>query len=143
MMTENQQKLLQKMYTEQRLAESNLTVLQQRLEVVQAYITNYRAGLAVLKELEGKKEGEEMLMNVGGSIFVQASLVSPGAVTRGIGSGIRVEQSVADATKEVEDALSKLEKQSEELTEQYNKIVVIGQTLSAQIQQLAEQMQKQ
>ncbi|UCE10828.1 MAG: prefoldin subunit alpha [Candidatus Thorarchaeota archaeon] len=141
-MTENQQKLLQKMYTEQRLAESNLALLQQRLEVVQAYTTNYRAGLAVLKELEGKEEGEEVLMNVGGSIFVQANLVNPGTVTRGIGSGVRIEQSVVDATKEVEDALSKLEKQSEELSEQYNKIAVISQTLSAQIQQLAEQMQQ-
>ncbi|MHA1961223.1 MAG: prefoldin subunit alpha [Candidatus Thorarchaeota archaeon] len=143
MMTEDQQQLLQKMYVEQRLAESNLSVLKQRLEVIQAYTTNYRAGHAVLKELEGKKEGEEMLMNVGGSIFVQAQLVNPTTVTRGIGSGIRIEQSVEDATKEVEDAISKLEKQSEDLTEQYNQMVVVGQTLSSRIQQLAEQMQKQ
>ncbi|MHA2395699.1 MAG: prefoldin subunit alpha, partial [Candidatus Thorarchaeota archaeon] len=39
-----------------------------------------------------KKDGEEMLMNVGGSIFVQAKIVNPDKVTRGLGSGIRIDE---------------------------------------------------
>ena len=69
-MTEDPQVTLERMYNEQQMAETNLGLLQQRIEILQVYITNYRSGLVVLEEIENRKEGEEMLMNVGGSIFV-------------------------------------------------------------------------
>ncbi|MHA2153250.1 MAG: prefoldin subunit alpha [Candidatus Thorarchaeota archaeon] len=96
-MAEDQQKLLQRLYTEQQMTESNIGLMQQRIEAIQVYLTNYRSGLMVLEEIEKKKEGEEMLINVGGSIFVEAKLVNPSKVTRGLGSGIRIEQSVESA----------------------------------------------
>lgn len=142
-MTEDQQQLLQKLYLEQKLAESNVTVLQQRLEMVQAYLTNYRAGLLVLSELENRNEGEEMLMNVGGGIFVQSNLVNPEMVTREIGSDIRIEQSVVEAKKQVEDAITNLEQQYETLANEYNKMLTHVASLKSQLQKLAEQMKKQ
>jgi prefoldin alpha subunit len=140
-MTEDQQKLLQKLYVEQKMAESNVAVLQQRMEMVQAYLTNYRAGALVLEELEKKNEGEEMLMNVGGGIFVQSRLVNPERVTRDIGSNIRIEQSVVEAKKQVEDAIASLEKQYEALANEYNKMITLAASMNAQLQKLASQMQ--
>ena len=140
-MTEDQQKLLQKLYLEQKMAESNITVLQQRMEMIQAYLTNYRAGALVLNELENRQEGEEMLMNVGGGIYVQSRLVNPEIVTRDIGSNVRIEQSVDAAKKQVEDAIASLEKQYETLANEYNRIVTLASTMSAQLQQLASQIQ--
>ena len=142
-MTEDQQKLLQKLYLEQKMAESNIAVLQQRMEMVQAYLTNYRAGALVLIELEKRKEGEEMLMNVGGGIFVQSRLVNPERVTRDIGSNIRIEQNVVEAKKQVEDAIVSLEKQYEALANEYNKMVTHAASMSSQLQQLAAKMQNQ
>lgn len=142
-MSEEQQQLLQRIYQEQQLAESNITLLQQRLELVQAYLNNFRAGLMVLEEIEGRKEGEEMLMNVGGSIFVQAKLVDPTNVTRSIGSGVRIEQSVDDAKTAVQEQISGLEKQYETLAEEYQKLIVRTQALNSQFQQLAAQVQGQ
>ena len=142
-MTEDQQKLLQKLYLEQKMAESNITVLQQRMEMVQAYLTNYRAGALVLNELDKRKEGEEMLMNVGGGIFVQSRLVNPERVTRNIGSNIRIEQNVVEAKKQVEEAIASLEKQYEALANEYNKMVTHAASMSSQLQQLAAQMQNQ
>ena len=104
-MAEDQQKLLQRLYTEQQMTESNLGLMQQRLEAIQVYLTNYRSGFMVLEEIEKKEEGEEMLINVGGSIFVEAKLVNPDMVTRGLGSGIRIEQSVAAAKEVVSEAV--------------------------------------
>ncbi|MHA2236580.1 MAG: prefoldin subunit alpha, partial [Candidatus Thorarchaeota archaeon] len=103
-MAEDQQKLLQRLYTEQQMTESNIGLMQQRIEAIQVYLTNYRSGLMVLEEIEKKKEGEEMLINVGGSIFVEAKLVNPSKVTRGLGSGIRIEQSVESAKQVVTEA---------------------------------------
>ena len=142
-MSDEQQQLLQRIYQEQQLTESNITLLQQRLELVQAYLTNFKAGLMVLEEIEGRKEGEEMLMNVGGSIFVQAKLVDPANVTRSIGSGVRIEQSVEDAKTAVEEQISGLEKQYESIAEEYQKLIARAQVLNAQFQQLAAQIQGQ
>ncbi len=142
-MSDEQQQLLQRIYQEQQLTESNITLLQQRLELVQAYLNNFRAGLMVLKEIEGKEEGEEMLMNVGGSIFVQAKLVDPSNVTRSIGSGVRIEQSVEDAKNAVQEQINGLEKQYESYAEEYQKLVARASVLNSQFQQLATKIQSQ
>ena len=140
-MTEEQQKLLQKIYIEQQMTESNLNLLQQRIEIIQVYITNYRAGLSVLEEIESKKDGEEMLMNVGGNIYVQANLVNPEKVTRGLGSGVRIEQSLVDAKAAVKDAVSSLEQQYDTLTQEYQKLIARASVLNSQFQQLAAKIQ--
>jgi prefoldin alpha subunit len=140
-MTEDQQKMLQKIYTDQQLTESNLNLLQQRIEVIQVYLSNYRSGLMVLEEIENRKEDEEMLMNVGGSIFVQAKLVNPDKVTRGIGSGIRIEQTVEDAKAAVTEAVTKMEQQHEKLVQDYQTLMARASVLNSQFQQLAAQIQ--
>ncbi|MBN2228086.1 MAG: prefoldin subunit alpha [Candidatus Thorarchaeota archaeon] len=141
-MSEEQQQLLQRIYTEQQLTDSNISLLQQRLEIIQAYLTNYQSGLLVLKEIEGKKEDEEMLLNVGGSIFIEAKLVNPSKVTRSIGSGVRINQSVGEAKKAVEEAISGLEKQYNTLAEEYQKLIARSQVLNNQFQQLAAKIQE-
>ncbi|MFX1606486.1 MAG: prefoldin subunit alpha [Promethearchaeota archaeon] len=140
-MTEDQQKLLQRIYTEQQLTESNLNLLQQRIEILQVYLTNYRSGFSVLEEIENRKDGEEMLMNVGGSIFVQAKIVNPDKVTRGLGSGIRIEQTVKDAKAAVAESVTNLEQQFETLSQEYQKLLARASVLNSQFQQLASQIQ--
>ena len=63
-MTEDPQIMLERMYSEQQMTEQSLTMLQQRIEMVQVYMTNYRSGLLVLEEIENRKDGEEMLMHL-------------------------------------------------------------------------------
>jgi len=140
-MAEEQQKLLQKIYAEQQMTESNLSIMQQRLEAIQVYLTNYRSGFMVLEEIEKKEEGEEMLLNVGGSIFVEAKLVNPNKVTRGLGSGIRIEQSVTAAKEVVTEALESLEQQYEKLAQEYQTLLQRSSVLNTQFQQLAAQVQ--
>jgi prefoldin alpha subunit len=82
-------------------------------------------------------------MNVGGSIFVQAKLVNPSNVTRSIGSGVRIDQTVEDSKTAVQEQISGLEKQYETLAEEYQKLLVRAQTLNTQFQQLAAQVQGQ
>jgi prefoldin alpha subunit len=140
-MSEEQQQQLQRIYNEQQITESNISLLQQRIEILQAYLTNYQSGFMVLKEVEGKKEGEEMMMNVGGNIFVDTKLVNPSKVTRGIGSGVRIEQSLEEAMKAVQSSIEGLEKQYQSLSEEYQKLIARASVLNSQFQQLAAQAQ--
>jgi len=142
-MTEEMQKKLQAIYSEQQMTENNVALMQQRLELIQAYLNNYRSGLMVLNELEGKKEGEEMLINIGGSIFIQAKIQEPSKVTRGIGSSVRIEQNLEEAKTAVQEQLTSLEKQYNVVVEEYQKLLTHAQVLNAQFQQLASQMQGQ
>ena len=84
-----------------------------------------------------------MLINVGGSIFVEAKISDPSRVTRSIGSGVRIEQSVDDAKAAVQEQISGLEKQHETLAEEYQKLIARIQVLNSQFQQLAAQVQGQ
>jgi len=141
-MSEEQQQLLQRIYAEQQITESNITLLQQRIEIIQAYLTNYQSGLMVLQEIETKKKGEAMLMNVGGNIYLEAKLVNPSKVTRGIGSGVRLEQSLEEAKKAVQISVESLEKQYQSMTDDYQKLVSRASVLNSQFQQLAAKVQE-
>ncbi|MFQ5831523.1 MAG: prefoldin subunit alpha [Candidatus Thorarchaeota archaeon] len=142
-MAEEQRNLLQKLYVEQHLTDSNINVLRQQIEVTQVLLGRYQTGLMVLKELEDKEDGEEMLMNVGGSVFAQAKLVNPKEVTRALGSGVRIEQTLEEATKGVEQAVESLGKQYEALVSEHEKMVNRSAILEAQMKQIAEQIQAQ
>ncbi|MFX0044654.1 MAG: prefoldin subunit alpha [Candidatus Hermodarchaeota archaeon] len=143
MMADEQRSLLQKIYAEQQLTESNVAVLRQQIEVTQVLLGRYQTGLMVLKELESKEENEEVLMNVGGSVFVQAKLVNPTEVTRALGSGVRIEQSLEEARKGVEQAVESLGKRYEALVAEHEKMVNRSAVLEAQMRQIAEQIQAQ
>jgi prefoldin alpha subunit len=82
-----------------------------------------------------------MMMNVGGNIFIEAKLVNPSKVTRGIGSGVRIEQSLEEAKKAVQSSIEGLEKQYQSISEEYQKLIARASVLNSQFQQLATQVQ--
>jgi prefoldin alpha subunit len=142
-MTEKQQNLLQKLYVEQQLAESNLNTIQQQIELTQVLLNQYQNGLAILKELEARKEGEETLLNVGGGIFIQAKLIDTSKVTRALGSGVRIEMTIEQAMEGVGKAIESLGKQYESLISELGKLANRAESIDAQMRQLATQMQAQ
>lgn len=142
-MTEEQQNLLQKLYVEQQLAESNLNTIQQQIELTQVLLNQYQNGLAVLRELEARKDGEETLLNVGGGIFIQAKLIDTSKVTRALGSGVRIEITIGQAMEGVGQAIESLGKQYESLISELGKLANRAESIDAQMRQLATQMQAQ
>ena len=142
-MTDEQENLLRRVYTEQQIASTTIERKAQQMIRVKAYLDNYHVGLLVLEELRGKKKGEEMLMNVGGEIYVHAKLVDSKKITRHIGKGISIEQDIADAKKSIEEIISNLEKQYDSLAQEYQQLLGWSSKLGTQFQQLATEMQKQ
>jgi prefoldin alpha subunit len=140
-MTEEQQQLLQKIYTEQQLTEQNLALYQQQLEIVQALIRSYQSGLLVLQEMEEKKADEEMLIEVGGKIFFHAKLVDPNKVIRGVGRSVRIEQTVEEAKTALKSQIESLGKQHDSLRQEYEKLLARATALNNQFEQLAAQIQ--
>lgn len=140
-MTEEQQKLLQRIYAQQQLTEQNIGIYQQQLELIQTLIRSYQSGLMILEELEKKSEGEEMLMEIGGKIQVQARLVEPSKVIRGIGRNIKIEQSTEEAKTALKEQIESFGKQYDALRQEYEKNLAQAQALSNQFDQIAAQVQ--
>jgi prefoldin alpha subunit len=142
-MTEDLQQRAQKLFEEQGTLESNMDAVQQRLELVRAVLTSYRNGLAVLEEMEKRKGGEEILISIGGNVFIEAQLANLETVTRDIGSGVRIAQGLQDAKKEIEENIANFEQQYSRLAQDYQSIVMQAASVNAQIQELAAQKQAQ
>ncbi|MBS3793304.1 MAG: prefoldin subunit alpha [Candidatus Thorarchaeota archaeon] len=142
MSQQDKQEQLQQLYAQQQMAESNANALQEHIELLQAYLQEYRSGLEVLKKIEDKDAGEDMLMNIGGNIFVRARLLDAETVIREVGSGVRIEQDAQEAKASVEDSLSQLQERSGSLSAQYEKLVTQAQALNTQIRQLVAQMRQ-
>ena len=142
-MSKDPQQVLQSLYMESQLTEQNLGLIQQRLEFSQVLLNSYRTGLMVLEELEQRKEGEEMLMNIGGSMYVRANLSNPDIVTRTLGSGVKIEQSLEDAKKSVEEAITAIEAQYKHLAEEHNKLLAHSSKLNAEMNRLVALIQGQ
>ncbi len=137
MMSDERQKSLQKLYFEQKIVTSNIETLQQRLEMIEVYLTNYRTSLGVLDELTNRKEGEDVMLNVGGRVLVHARLARVDKVTRDIGSGVRVESSLEEAKTDSRESIGILEKQYETLSQEYRRLTDYAETLNARLQELA------
>jgi prefoldin alpha subunit len=142
-MTQDPNALLQRLYAEQQMLESNIQVMQESIQLVQSSLNSYRTGLEVLEEIEKREEDEVMLINIGGAVFVEAKLVNIDKVTRGIGSGVRIEQSLGEAKKHINDRVEMLEKRLSELRDDYEDTLVRAQAINNQMQQLAAQVQMQ
>ncbi|NHJ12082.1 MAG: prefoldin subunit alpha [Candidatus Thorarchaeota archaeon] len=142
-MSQEQQKALESLYVERQLTESNIGLLQQRLEFTQVLLNSYRTGFMVLEELEGKEKDEEMLMNVGGGIYVPARLVDPQKITRTLGSGIRIEQGLEEAKKGIEASIVALENQYRQLAEEHDKMVAHLNRVGTEMNRLVETIQGQ
>ncbi len=141
MMTEDQQKLLQQLYAQQKATESGMEIVQERMELVQASLNSHRRGLGVLQESEGKKEGEKMLISVGGNIFIDVQLANPDRVTRDIGSGVRIVQKLEDAKKSVEETIASLEQHYAQLAQQHEAISNQAADVGGRLNDLVKQMQ--
>jgi prefoldin alpha subunit len=135
-MSDDRQKNLQRIRTEQRMVASNMEVLQQQLEMIQLSLLNYRTGFSVLEELEKATVEEDVLLGVGGSIYIKARLPKENRVTRDIGSGVRVESTIDEAEKDIKERIEALEKRYDSLREEYRKHADYAMTLSATLQQL-------
>jgi prefoldin alpha subunit len=142
-MTEDPQAVLQKLYLEQQMLESNIRLLQQHIELIQASLASYRDGYGVLDSLQEKSVDEMMLMNVGGGISVEAKLVDPKKVIRSIGSNVRIDQTTDEAKVQIGETISSLEIRLEQSQQEFGKMSNRANQINQQLQQLASMMQGQ
>lgn len=76
---------------------SQLNALEAQREYVQELVAEARRALSALEHLAGAKDGDEVLLPLGGGAFVKGRLVNEGRAIASLGAGIHAELPVADA----------------------------------------------
>jgi prefoldin alpha subunit len=104
------------------LFQQRLDLLQQQANLVQASVDDVDNALKALGALESQEAGHEMLVPIGGGSFVHAALSKPGNVIVGLGAGVSVERTFADAKAIFQSRRTELEKVLAETTDAINKI---------------------
>ncbi len=106
----SQEEELRRLSVEMRYLEQTAETLQQRISMINAALTDLTYASATLDGIEQEKENAEMLVPIGGSSYVKVKLAETDKVIVGLGAGVSVEKSLADAKATLKERLDELEK---------------------------------
>jgi len=107
---------------EMRYLEQTAEVLQQRISMVNAAITDLTYANATLDGIEKEKENVEMLVPIGGSSYVKVKLADSSKVIVGMGSGVSIEKTLPDAKVALKERLEELEKSMNSAQQQFGQV---------------------
>jgi len=107
----------------------------QQMNMVQLTIKDVETALTTITALKDETPGKEMLVPIGFSSFVNATLTNTEKVVIGIGAGVSVE-------KKTDDAKAFLEKRKDELTKYNEKLNEAISKLAQEIQNIEKLAQR-
>jgi prefoldin alpha subunit len=113
---------LRKLSVEMRYLEQTAEALQQRIQMVNAAITDITYANATLDGIEKEKENTEMLVPIGGSSYVKVKLADPDKIIVGLGAGVSVEKTLVEAKVTLKERLDELEKTLNVAQQQFTQI---------------------
>lgn len=137
----NEQEMRQAMGTLEAY-KAQLEAINEQGQLLQMSLEDYSRAKDTLEAVAKGKPGEEVLMPVGGSAYVYASIVSSDRVLVGVGTGVSVDKPMEDAIATVDvrigELMDALKKASESRTVVESKM----QQLSQIVQQEYQRMQQ-
>src|SRR5437879_13721270 len=95
-----------------RLLESAARVLQSRLDIISAALSETLTAVQTLEGSREASEGTESLIPIGSGSFVKARLAEPQKAIIGIGAGVCIEKTTDETIKELRVKSSELENAS-------------------------------
>ena len=135
----NEQELRQAMSTLE-IFRAQLESIAQNQQLIQISLEELERARETLNQYQTAKEGDELLVPIGGNSFVFAKVATNSKAIVGVGTGISVEKSMEEAiktmddrSKELFDTMSKLNERRMAIEEQAN---VLSQTVQQEVQAL-------
>jgi prefoldin alpha subunit len=109
-----------------RLLEGSARVLQSRMDIISAALSETTTAIQTLEGAKGQPEGTEVLTPIGSGSFVKSKVTDPNKIMIGVGAGVIVEKSIDDSIKDLRLRSSDLERARVTVTQQLGQI--LGQT---------------
>ncbi len=133
---------LRRLIVELRLLEGTANNLQSRLNFVNAILTELNYARMTLEGLEEEKEEAPLIVPIGGGSYIKAKLESAEKVIVGMGAGVSVEKSLAEAKETVGNRISQLENSRRTLQQQLTQVAQKMEEDQAQFQELSEKLRE-
>jgi prefoldin alpha subunit len=108
-------------YLESKAIEDYIEALRSRYQLVDASEIALNNAKDALKAVSESGVGQSLMVDVGGGIYVRASLADTSRVLVGIGEGVYLEKSREEAEKILEQKIESLRKAKETLVQEVNR----------------------
>jgi prefoldin alpha subunit len=113
---------LRRLSVEMRYLEQTAETLQQRIGMVNAAITDLTYATMTLDGIAEEKKNVEMLVPIGGSSYVKVKLADSDKIIVGMGAGVSVEKTLAEAKATLKERLDELEKTMTSAQQQFTQV---------------------
>lgn len=113
---------LRRLSAELRYFEQTADAMQQRLNMMNAAMTDLTYANMTLEELAQEKEGAELLIPIGGSGYIKAKLAGTDKIIVGLGAGVSVEKTLPEAKTIVKERLDEMEKTQASAQQQLSQV---------------------
>ena len=95
--------------------KEQMNSLEMQSQYLQAAIADYSKAKMTIDQLSKTDKGDEILLPIGGSSFINATTNDPSKVLFDIGAGVVTEKNSEDAIKKIDKRIEDLEKTQERL----------------------------
>lgn len=120
-----------------RLLESSARVLQSRLDIVTAALSETLTAISTLEGAKGKTSDTEALVPIGSGSFVKTKLNDVDKVIIGVGAGVCIEKPIEDSMKDLRLRSSELERARTTVTQQLGQVLGQAEDYRAHLNDLA------
>jgi prefoldin alpha subunit len=114
----------QRRLVELRVYEGSARALQERLQIVNAALSEFAVASATLEGVKTQKTDEDALIPVGGGSYVRARLSDISKIVVGVGAGVAMEKPIDESITEIKSRLADLEKARTAIGEQLNQAMM-------------------
>jgi len=136
----NREEQLRRLLVELQILQNTAEVLQSRVNILEAGITELRVAGTTLEEMKKEGEGASILLPIGGESFIRAKLGNISTVIMGIGTDVSVEMELDKALEDIGARLSESEKASLSAQEQLSQIVAQMQSHQENVNRLSAEL---
>jgi prefoldin alpha subunit len=119
----SQEEELRKLSVELRLLEQTAESLQQRINMMNAALTDLKYANMTLDGIKNEKNKAELLVPIGGSSYITVKLANVDKVIVGMGAGVSIEKTLPEAKTIVSERLGELQKTMNSAQQQFAQIV--------------------
>jgi prefoldin alpha subunit len=127
---------VRELLTEIRLLEGSARILQSRIDVISAALSETLTAIQTLEGAKGKPEGTELLLPIGSGSFIRSKIANPDAIMIGVGAGIIVEKSVDDSIKDLRLRSSDLDRARTTVNQQLGQVVNQAEDYRARLNEM-------
>jgi prefoldin alpha subunit len=135
-----EEETFRRLAVELRLLEGTADALQSRINLVNATLADYRVSSVTLVGVEKEKQGAPLLVGIGGGTYINTKLGNAEKVIMGIGAGVAIEKTIAEAKENVDNRIDELGKTRNSLDQQLTQVMEKIQENRTRLEELTSKL---